>query len=168
MKNYFKSYSVLILFSGLIIILDQYTKNLVRSHIELWTGVWAPWDWLTPYARAVHIPNNGVAFGMFQNNGYLFTGLIFLVVLLLLFYYSKIPNSDHFQRIALIFYIGGAIGNLIDRLTIGYVTDFISIGNFAVFNIADASINVAVGIFVLGIIIGIREEKKLKTEKNEL
>jgi signal peptidase II len=46
---------------------------------------------------------------------------------------------------------GGAVGNLIDRFTIGHVTDFISIGNFAVFNIADASVSVGVLIMILGL-----------------
>lgn len=168
MKKLIRNYSILILFSGLIVILDQYTKNLVRSNLELWTGVWMPWDWLMPYARVVHIPNTGVAFGMFQDSSYFFTGLILLVVLLLLIYYSRIPNSDHFQRVALFFYIGGAIGNLIDRLFIGHVTDFISIGKFAVFNVADASINLAVAIFVLGIIVDYWNAKKGNNIKNKL
>ena len=166
MKNNLRKYLFLALFVGLIVLLDQITKSLVRSNIELWTGVWSPWKWLLPYARIVHVPNTGVAFGMFQGQSYLFTGLISVVILFLIYFYSKIPERDYFQRAALIFYLGGAIGNLIDRIRIGHVTDFISIGNFAIFNIADACINIAVAIFIIGFILDLRREKKNKSEGN--
>lgn len=164
MKHNLKNYLYLTLFGGMIIIFDQFTKSLVRSHLDLWTGVWTPWERFLPFFRIVHVPNNGVAFGMFQGQSYLFTGIISLVVLFLIYLYSKIPENDHFQRTAIIFYLGGALGNLIDRIRIGHVTDFISIGNFAVFNIADACINIAVAIFIIGFILDVRKEKRIKAE----
>ena len=58
--------------------------------------------------------------------------------------------------------LGGAVGNLIDRLTIGHVTDFVSVGTFAVFNIADSAIVVGVGVLILGVLLQEIKERKLK------
>jgi signal peptidase II len=64
--------------------------------------------------------------------------------------------------------LSGAIGNLIDRLTIGHVTDFVSIGNFAVWNIADASITIGVVVLILGVWITEIQEKKKKEANPDL
>jgi signal peptidase II len=56
--------------------------------------------------------------------------------------------------------LGGAIGNLTDRLTVGHVTDFISVGTFPVFNIADSSISVGVGVLILGVWMQEREQRR--------
>ena len=160
MKKYLKSYLLLFSISGAIILLDQYTKYLVRENLQLWSGVWVPWDWLLPYARIIHIPNTGVAFGMFQNMSWLFTILSAFVSLIIIFYFPRVSKADWALRIAMSMQLGGAVGNLIDRLTIGHVTDFISIGNFAIFNIADASITVGVLILILGVWMQERKEKQ--------
>jgi len=78
-----------------------------------------------------------------------------------------VETADWSLRIAMSMQLGGAAGNLIDRLTIGHVTDFISIGNFAVFNVADASISIGAAILFLGIIIMDRAERKKKKESAE-
>ncbi len=62
---------------------------------------------------------------------------------------------------------GGAVGNLIDRFTIGHVTDFVSLGNFAVFNVADASVTLGVGVMILGLWVQENKEKKLKRLNEE-
>ncbi len=162
MKKYLRLYSLLFSIAAIIIILDQVTKALVRENLVLWSGVWAPWDWMLPYARIINIPNTGVAFGMFQNKGWIFTILSSLVSLLIIIYYPRVPHNDWSLRIAMGLQLGGAVGNLIDRITIGHVTDFISVGNFAVFNIADASITVGVAVLILGVWLQERAEKKLK------
>ena len=160
MRKYIRAYLLLAFIAGLIIVLDQVTKSLVRNNIELWTGVWAPWDWIIPYARIIHVPNTGVAFGMFQGKGIIFTILASLVALIIIFYYPQVPESDWSLRLAMGLQLGGAVGNLIDRLTIGHVTDFISVGNFAVFNIADASITVGVAVLILGVWLQEKKEKQ--------
>ena len=159
MRKYVRAYLLLAFIAGLIIVLDQVTKSLVRNNIELWTGVWAPWDWIIPYARIIHVPNTGVAFGMFQGKGIIFTILASLVALVIIYYYPQVPESDWSLRLAMGLQLGGAVGNLIDRLTIGHVTDFISVGNFAVFNIADASITVGVAVLILGVWLQEKKEK---------
>jgi signal peptidase II len=62
--------------------------------------------------------------------------------------------------------LGGALGNLIDRLTIGYVVDFISIGNFPVFNVADASISTGVAVLILGVWFKERSERSSRQKED--
>ena len=154
-----KKYVLLIIIASLIIILDQYTKSLVRTNLVM-GEVWSPWEWLTPYARIVNWHNTGAAFGIFQGGSSILAVLAAFVVLVILFYYPRVPNAEWVLRIALIMQLGGAVGNLIDRINIGHVTDFISVGTFPVFNIADASISIGVAVLIIGLWIQERNEKK--------
>jgi len=167
-KNLIKRYWQIVLIAVVIIVLDQWTKSLVRANIPL-GGTWLPesLQWLSPYARIVHWYNTGAAFGMFKDGSMVFTVLAFIVIGLILYYYPQVETADWSLRIAMSMQLGGATGNLIDRLTIGHVTDFISIGNFAVFNVADASISIGAAILFLGIIIMERAERKKKKESAE-
>jgi signal peptidase II len=92
------------------------------------------------------------------------TVLAFIVIGAILFYYPHVDQDDWSLRLALSMQLGGALGNLIDRLTIGHVTDFISVGNFPVFNVADASISVGAAVLFLG--VWIRERAERRTEKS--
>ncbi len=159
MKKYIQDYLPLLLVAGIVIVLDQWTKSLVRASLP-YGETWVPWAWLEPYARIVHWSNTGAAFGLFQNLGGLFTVLPFVVALAILYFYPQVPRGDWPLRLALGMQMGGAIGNLIDRLARGFVTDFISVGTFPVFNIADASISVGVAVLVVGMWIKERQEKK--------
>lgn len=159
MKRSLQSYVYLFLVAGTVIAVDQWTKWLVRSHLPVGAD-WSPWPWLTPYARILHVYNTGVSFGMFQNLGPLFTVLIACVAAAIIYYFPRVPASDWTLRLALGLLLGGALGNLIDRVTLGHVTDFIYVGNFAVFNIADACINVGVAVFLLGLWLQDRNKKK--------
>jgi signal peptidase II len=157
-KELLPDYVILILIAGLIIFLDIWTKNWVRANIPF-RGTWMPWEWLAPYARIVNWHNSGAAFGMFQNLSMIFTVLAFIVVGVILWYFPQVPKEDWALRLAMSLQLGGAIGNLIDRLRFGVVTDFISIGNFAVFNVADSSISVGVAVLLISIWIMERKEK---------
>jgi signal peptidase II len=157
----------LIIVAIVIISLDQYTKNIIRENFELWTDVWAPWDWMLPYARIVHVPNTGVAFGMFQGSGNIFSIVNLIVVLIIIFYYPRVPESDWSLRLAMSLQLSGAIGNVIDRFTVGHVTDFISVGTFPVFNIADASITCGVIVLIIGVWITEVDERKKKLRIQE-
>ena len=127
MKKYILDYAFLLGIASVIVGLDQWTKHLVRTLIPL-GGSWSPWSWLEPYARFVHWQNTGAAFGMFQNFGLVFTILAFIVTLAILYYFPRIPRHESILRLAMTMQLGGAVGNLIDRLTQGTVTDFISVG----------------------------------------
>ncbi|RLD03856.1 MAG: signal peptidase II [Chloroflexi bacterium] len=161
-----RNYLTLFTIAGIIVALDQWTKNLIRVNIPF-GGTWLPegWEALAPYARVVHWKNTGAAFGMFQEGALIFTVLAFVVIAGILWFYRQIEPSDWFLRLALAMQLAGALGNLIDRLLFdGVVTDWISVGNFAVFNIADASITVGTGIMLLGVWIMEKREKGEQAE----
>ena len=162
--NLIRKYWQIVGIAIVIVALDQWTKGLVRANIPL-GGSWLPesWEWLSPYARIVHWFNTGAAFGMFKEGSMVFTVLAFIVIGLILYYYPHVEQADWSLRIAMSMQLGGAAGNLIDRLTIGHVTDFISVGKFPVFNVADASITVGAAVLFLGVwMMEIAERKKNK------
>lgn len=167
MKKIIKEYWLLFIVAGIIVILDQISKAIVRANIPF-GGRWMPLDWLAPYFRFVHWENTGAAFGMFQDGGFIFAILAVIVAVFIVIYYPQIPEDEPLMRIAMAMQLGGAVGNLIDRLVFGPVTDFISVGNFAVFNIADASITVGVGILILALWLSERKEKKEELVSDEI
>lgn len=164
LKKSFRSLFLLLILGGSVILVDQWTKNIVRSRLQF-GETWMPWEWLAPYARIVYWHNSGAAFGMGQNLSIIFTILAIVVAIAILLYYPQIPQEDWPLRTALALQFGGAIGNLIDRLTIGYVTDFISVGNFPVFNIADSSISIGVVVLLVGMWI---MERRQKSDSKEI
>ena len=165
MKNVLQKYGTIGLIAAVIVLLDQWTKALVRANIPQGAS-WLPESllWLSPYARIVHWYNTGAAFGMFKDASMVLTVLAFIVIGAILFYYPQVSRDDWSLRLALSMQLGGAIGNLIDRLTIGHVTDFISVGNFPVFNVADASISVGAVVLFLGVWLQERAEKKREAD----
>jgi signal peptidase II len=150
LKKYFQSYVFLFSIAGSIIALDQWTKYLVRGSLAL-QETWSPWAWLSPYARIVNWKNTGAAFGLLQDFNTVFAVLAVVVSLAILYFFPRVQKEEWPLRIALAMQMGGALGNLIDRLTQGYVTDFVSLGSFAVFNVADASISIGVAVLVVGV-----------------
>jgi len=156
-----REYFVLLGAAGAIVALDQWTKYLVRTRLLL-GETWSPWEWLAPYARIVHWNNTGAAFGIFPAGGVIFTVVAVLVSAAILYYYPKIPRDQIGVRIALPMQLGGALGNLIDRLSTGTVTDFVSVGPIPVFNVADASITI--GVAVLVVVMWIEERRRRRDE----
>ena len=153
--------------AGVIIALDQWTKQLVRTNIAP-SDWWLPdgLNWLMPYARIINWHNSGAAFGSFQGYSWIFSILAFGVAAMIIYYYPRVDSADWWLKLAMGMQMGGALGNVIDRLMQqGQVTDFISVGTFPVFNVADASISVGVAILLLG--MWIREQKERKNAKAE-
>ncbi|MFN8383062.1 MAG: signal peptidase II [Anaerolineales bacterium] len=165
-----KDYLLLFGVASVVVAFDQWTKWLVRENIEF-GGMWLPdWlQWLSPYARIVHWYNSGAAFGIFQNGNLVFTILAFIVIGAIIYYFPHVESSDWTLKVAMGLQLAGAGGNLVDRLMRGKVTDFISVGVFPVFNIADASISVGVAVLLLGVWLNERREKREKaTEEKTL
>lgn len=158
MRRYFRDYLFLGLVGGFVIALDQITKSIVRTQLAF-EQVWSPWDWLTPFARIVHWKNTGAAFGILRGYNLIFSILAIIVAIGIIYIFPRIPRQDWIIRLAVAMQFGGAIGNLVDRLTRGEVTDFISLGSFAVFNVADSSITVGVAVLLLGVWLKERQEK---------
>jgi len=163
-----KDYLILFGVAGTIIALDQWTKWLVRENIEF-GGQWLPdWlAWLSPYARFVHWYNSGAAFGMFQNGNLVFMSLAILVVIAIIYYFPQVEAEDWTLKVAMGLQLAGAAGNLIDRLMMGKVTDFISVGSFPVFNVADSSITIGVIVLLLGVWWKEMQERKAARESHQ-
>ena len=148
MKKYIKDYAFIVAIAAVILSFDQWTKWMVRTSLAV-GDTWSPWAWLAPYARIVHWNNTGAAFGLFQGYNAVFSVLAIGVSLAILYYFPSIPASDIIMRITLALMFCGATGNLVDRLTVGRVTDFISVGSFAVFNVADSCITVGTTLLIV-------------------
>lgn len=159
MKKIINKYWLLFTIAAVVIALDQISKYLVRTYIP-YGGTWMPLAWLEPYFRFVHVDNTGAAFGFFKSGGMIFAALAVLISILIVIYYPQIPKEEKLTRIAIAMQMGGALGNLIDRIAFGPVTDFISVCEFPVFNIADSNITVGVGLLILSILIHEHREKK--------
>jgi signal peptidase II len=157
LKRIIKGYLFLFLIAGAIIAFDQLTKSLVREQLNF-GETWMPLTWLAPYARIVHWQNTGAAFGMSQGYNLVFSALAVMVALAIVYFYPKVPYEEFTLRFAMSLQLGGALGNVVDRLTIGEVTDFISVGSFPVFNIADASITIGVIVLLLGMWLNDRKK----------
>ena len=168
MKKYLLMYLNLFGIAGVVVALDQWTKWLVRENIPFATqGLPDSLGWLMPYARLVYWHNTGAAFGMFQNGAPVFTVLAFVVIGAILFYYPQIESEGWLFRLALSLQLAGATGNLIDRLGHdGKVTDFISVGTFPVFNVADSAITVGTAVLILAVWLSERAQKQAKAESD--
>ena len=131
----------------LVVAADQLSKLWIRSNLAI--GQSLP---ETGFFRLTHISNTGAIFGLFQNQSFVLTivAVVGIAILLFLafFVYRHLPLlNSMLNRIALGLILGGAVGNLVDRLRFGSVTDFIGIGIWPSFNIADSAIVVGVIIF---------------------
>ncbi len=99
------------------------------------------------FFRFTHVANSGSAFGLFGGQNMVLTVASFAGIGVLLFFY-RTQEQTLWARTSLGLMLAGAVGNLIDRVRLGHVTDFIDVGPWYIFNVADASI--VVGVFVLG------------------
>ena len=136
------------LLAALVVLADQYSKHVVRTTLPL-NATWNPLPWLAPFARILYIQNTGAAFGLFKEAGLFFTVVAVIVSVIIVVYTHRLPAGHWWMRIALGMQLGGALGNLVDRLIFHTVTDFISVGSFAIFNVADASISLGVVLLAL-------------------
>ncbi|MEJ2012995.1 MAG: signal peptidase II [Anaerolineales bacterium] len=159
-----KDYATLFGIAGAIVALDQWTKYLVQTKLAL-GEYWSPFPWLTPFARIIHSNNTGAAFGLFPAGSSIFTIIAIIVSVGIIIYYPRVPRSQRALRLALALQLAGALGNLVSRLINGTVTDFISIGRFAIFNVADSSISIGTAILIAVMWL---EERHPSEEKQDL
>jgi signal peptidase II len=125
LKRSFVSWAVVPLVALVVVVLDQWTKSLIKANIPL-NGSYAPFPALQPYFNLVHWPNTGAAFGLLQGQGSLFVVIALVVIGAVLVYARYLPTDSWAVKLCLGLQLGGAIGNnLIDRVTQGHVTDFL-------------------------------------------
>jgi signal peptidase II len=147
---------LLLLVAATVIVGDQLSKLLVEQQLPL-KASWAPLPDYAHLFRITHVSNTGAAFGLFPSGSLLFTVVAATVALFILYYNFRLPAGHHLLRVALGLQLGGALGNLIDRLRIGHVTDFLDFGPWPVFNFADAAI--VAGVVLLGLML-LRDERE--------
>ena len=127
------------LFAAAIVVADQISKYLVVQYIPLRADV----DFIPGLASLTHVHNTGAAFSMLSGMRWLFV-VIFVVItaLVLLEYFKKPMPFNKFERWCIAAIYGGGLGNVIDRVRLGYVVDMIDLDfmEFAVFNVADCFI----------------------------
>jgi signal peptidase II len=124
----------------LVVAADQLSKSWIRSTLAV--GESLP---ETGFLRLIHVRNTGSAFGLLQDQALTLTIVAFIGIAVLLFFvlfrHRRFPFlATTSARLTLGLILGGTVGNLIDRLRYGYVTDFIAIGRWPAFNIADSAV----------------------------
>jgi len=126
---------VLIQLAILIFVIDQFSKFLVRDQLLFRESF--PRD---GFFRFTHTHNTGSAFGIFQdqNTPLILVSILGIGILMMIYRSQRAPSG--LLRLSLGLQIGGALGNLLDRVRLGHVTDFMDVGTWPVFNVADASI----------------------------
>lgn len=127
--------------------LDQWTKNIVETNLRL-GEIYAPFPNIEQFFRIFHVSNTGAAFGLLPSGGPVFAAFAVIVSILIIYYNYTLPKGEIGLRIVLGLLLGGALGNFIDRVRLGHVTDFLDFGPWPVFNIADMS--VVAGVIVMG------------------
>lgn len=139
-----------------VVALDQWTKSLVRGRLALHDSIDVVAGWLS----LTRVHNTGAAFGMLNSADFPFKTVVLMVVAGgalagVAWYAATLPDDNRIARIGIAGVLGGAIGNLIDRATAGYVLDFVDAywGNwhFWAFNVADAAISVGVVLMLLDV-----------------
>lgn len=131
----------------IVFALDQLTKYLVVQQIGM-GNVFNPIAAL-PLLRIVGSYNTGTACGYFPQASILFTLAPFFILAVVIWFYRSQTTPSWLLSIGVGLIIGGAFGNLTDRLRLGYVVDFIQIGTFPIFNVADSAVSTAVVIMLL-------------------
>lgn len=139
-----------ILIAALVVLVDQLSKLPIETTLPLHSS-WAPLAAYGHLLRFTHVSNTGAAFGLFPGASQIFTLIAVVVTLVITVYNYSLPRGYRLLRLGLGLQVGGALGNLIDRLRLGHVTDFLDVGPLPVFNLADVSI--VTGVVVLGVLI---------------
>ncbi len=135
-----------VLFAGIaiaVVVIDQLAKSWITANLDPGEGMIVLGDWL----RFVHGQNSGILFGLLPQSAPIFA-IVSLGVTALIVYYHRRAGHGILVTVALGLLLGGAIGNLLDRLNHGYVVDFVDMGigswRFYTYNIADACITTAI------------------------
>jgi signal peptidase II len=148
-----------LLIAGLVVLLDQVSKLLVRAQIPIYHSITV----IPGFFNLTHVRNPGGAFGFMAagSQGFrtlLFVGVSTVAMGLIVYFYHQTPRSHPYLSAALAMIFGGAVGNLIDRLRFGEVVDFLDVHlgayHWPAFNVADSAITVGIAIFILHVVLG--------------
>jgi signal peptidase II len=145
-----------------ILILDQLTKWLVRTQIALHDSI----EVVPGFLNLVHVRNTGAAFGFLNSvdigyKQFLMTTVALIALLAIGFYAWRVGSQERLARAGLALILGGAIGNLADRASVGYVVDFVDAYwrsyHFWAFNVADSAITVGACLLILDMFVATKD-----------
>ena len=143
--------------AGAIVALDQVAKALVDRYLELHESH----TLVEGLARLTYVQNRGAAFGILSDADLPYQSVLFSIVSIIALgaiavYAWKLPVTSRLPRAALALIMGGAAGNLLDRMRLGYVIDYVDVywgrHHWPAFNVADSAISIGVGLLVLDIL----------------
>ena len=151
---------ILIAVIAAVIGLDQLTKWLTVVNLAeyesfpLWQDV----------LHFTYVKNTGMAFGMLKDHRWVFMVFSTIAIVALIVYLLCFRPESRWMQVSMAMIIGGGIGNMIDRIFLGYVVDFIdfTLINFAVFNVADSFVCIGAGIMILCLVLDLIKEIKLE------
>ena len=132
-----------------VFVSDQITKQLIVG----WLRYGESWP-AEGFLRFTHARNTGAAFGIFQGQSIILSIVAIAAIALILWLYHTTGGKSLLLRLALAFQLGGAFGNLLDRFMYGYVVDFVDVGPWPIFNVADSSISVGIALLVAYVLFG--------------
>ena len=145
--------------AGSVVVADQVTKAIILDRLALYQHI----PVVPGFFSITHIQNPGGAFGFLAQQSpmvraFIFLLMSFLAVCLIFWFYRKTPSTHRFLSAGFALILGGAIGNLIDRLRFGSVVDFLDfyVGtwHWPAFNVADSAITTGIAIFLLHVVTG--------------
>lgn len=134
---------LLLLIVPLVLAIDQITKQLIRANLNLGES----WP-ATGLVRLTHGTNSGAAFGFFPNQTLILIVASVIAIGFLVYFYRTHARPMPLLRFAISLQLGGALGNLVDRLRTGAVVDFIDVGRWPTFNLADSSIIIGMALLI--------------------
>lgn len=134
-----------------VIALDQITKYLVRANMVLGQSI--PEE---GFFRLTYTSNTGGAFSLFANQNFLLAVAAIIGIAVFVVYVRYLPLTSRLLRASLGLLLGGATGNLIDRVRFGGVTDFVDVGAWPIFNVADAALTVGTVLVIYHLLLAAR------------
>lgn len=141
----------------LVIALDQFTKYLVRANMQPGDRIPVIGDWMS----INYVQNTGTAFSMFRGNQFVTVFLTsVLIIFCIIFIIKEARDGQRLLPVLFTFVAAGGVSNMIDRLTLGFVTDMISCGSFAVFNVADIGVTCGCILAMIALIVLYKDEDK--------
>jgi len=145
--------------SSIVILLDYLTKKIIVTKVMLYESIN-----VLPFLNIVHVQNKGAAFSILSNMGNkYFIGISVIAIIAIAIYLYRLPKG--LELVALSLILGGAVGNLLDRISIGKVTDFIDVfvgkWHWPAFNVADSALTIGIALFLIANIIHGKETKEI-------
>ncbi len=149
-----------LLFCCVLIGADQLFKYLVISYLKPIEYV----DVVENVLRFRYVENTGAVFGSFATHTFILTAFSIILLTVVIYYFIKNRNQSKFINLCLLFMISGGIGNIIDRIRLRYVIDFIEplFVNFAVFNFADCLITIGAFSLIIYLIVDLIKDYKIE------